>query len=154
MTPTTPTVHPDLERLAEGTLGREAREAALDHLVGCADCRRRWLADDPTRAFALLGRAPVPEPVLDGVVDGVRRETAPRRRVAAGAWAAAILIVATLVGFGLQKREPVIVAEALELDARPRGTLALLESPGEAEVVDLAVGENQVVMIFDQEFDL
>lgn len=149
-----PTSHPDLKRLAEGALDREARETALRHLVGCADCRSRWLADDPTRAFALLGRAPMPETVLDGVVDGVRRETAPRRWAAVGAWAAALVIVATLVGLGLPQQEPVIVAEVLELDARPRGTLALLESPGRAEVVDLAVGENQVVMIFDQEFDL
>ena len=141
--------HPDLQRLADGTLNGEAREAALDHLVGCSDCRRLWLADDPTRAFALLGRAPIPGPVLDGVVDGVRRATAPRRRFAVGAWAAALVIVATLLGFSLRETET-----PLELDARPRGTLALLESPGEAEVFDLAVGDRQVVMIFDQEFEL
>jgi hypothetical protein len=36
----------------------------------------------------------------------------------------------------------------------PGAQVVLLDSPGEAQVMDLTVGETQIVMIFDREFDI
>ena len=40
------------------------REAWVTHVDACAECRARWLADDPSLMFALLAREPIPDAVL------------------------------------------------------------------------------------------
>ena len=47
------------------------------------------------------------------------------------------------------------VAEIAEItEIAPGASVALLDTPGEARVIDLTMGEARVVMIFDQELDL
>ncbi len=36
----------------------------------------------------------------------------------------------------------------------PGGAFEILSSPGEAQVLDLSVGETQIVMIFDEELEI
>jgi hypothetical protein len=115
----------------------------------------------------MLSIREIPAEVLDSVSEGVRSAIEIDSRVpsrAAGAWslraagalAAGILLALAMVLFTGRTPEtglPVeTVAEMGEID--PGATVALLESPGEARVVDLTMGEARVVMIFDQELDL
>jgi hypothetical protein len=148
------------------------REAWVTHVDACAECRARWLADDPSLMFALLAREPIPDAVLDAVSDTVaaeirhdeKRPAANRFRawpVAAALAAAALLLVAILVpwsGPGTESRDVGPVVELPIDDAAVPASLGLgvevLSTPGRAQVVDLTVGEMQVVMIFDEEVDL
>ena len=74
-----PHPHPDdLRRFNE--LEPELRGEVLGHVAGCAECRERFLAPDPSRAFALLSLAVVPEETLDRLSRNVAERTAPRSR--------------------------------------------------------------------------
>jgi hypothetical protein len=133
----------------------------------CASCRDVWTATDPTRLFALLVTREIPGRILDDVSEGVRSaldsgapaRPAPVRRWsvrAAGALAAGVLLALALVIFtGDGPRPGSSLGSVAELaDIAPEASVALLDTPGEATVVDLTMGEARVVMIFDQELDL
>lgn len=150
-------LHPELARL-ETASGAE-REELLGHLRGCESCRVAWLRDDPARIFALLAAAPVPRSILDGVsrqvasaIDRPIRKSGPVAPIAfpgvAAAAAAVILSLATgwLVMAPAKLSHPVALA--------PHADVELLSSPGEGRVVDLTVGDTQVVMIFDARLEL
>jgi len=160
--------HPVIETLRNlDDLAGAERDSVLDHAAGCERCREVLAAEDPTRIFALLGRRPIPESLLDDLSADVSaaidagvtpRGIGPARRTwAVGAWAAAVLLAIGLVFVtdGEAPRAPFeeTVAEVTSMTT-PRATVAVLESPGEAQVVDLALGETQVVMIFDREMEL
>jgi len=140
----------------------ECRREALEHLAGCPACRRRVTAADPALVFALLGAAAVPTEVLERLTLAVESGLPPRP-AARGWWPAAAALAASLLltaMFGtyvsrLGSPEPATRAglAAIELPAPPR-TVELISSPGRAEVVDLAVGETRVVMIFDRDLDI
>ena len=157
--------HPRIDRLDETT--GDARASMLDHLLGCSSCRASLAGRDPAGLFALLSRRPLPGGILDEVSLGVRAgilEARPgaasfrddlARRVAP--WAAAVLLAAGL-GTAFVKRPGPPTAPPLpsaSLAAVPallpaRAEVEVLSSPGQAQVVDLTVGETQVVMIFDR----
>ena len=148
----------------------ERRGDLLEHVRGCAACRDAWTASDPTRLFALLSTRGVPEGILDEVSEGVfsaidSGAPTPARRGggfnlrAVGALAAGILFALGIVFFSGKSPEigsPVgPVAEIAEItEIAPGASVALLDTPGEARVIDLTMGEARVVMIFDQELDL
>jgi hypothetical protein len=157
--------HPNLLRLDEVT--EAGRREALEHVRGCAACRRAVVAGDPTRVFTLLAVRPVPRDVLDRVSIGVaaavrgggsvpsRLPSARRTRIAA-AWAAAALAVVLLLPLGggspgsVPKGETAVLAPP-EI---PRAGVEVVSPPGQPQVVDLTVGETQLVMIFDPRIDL
>jgi hypothetical protein len=158
--------HPDLRRLDD--LPEAGRLAALEHLRVCAACRRAAVADDPARVFALLAVRPIPEEVLDRVVAGVSaavREGGrnsnlpfwPRRTKVVSAWAAAAALAAILLlplagraPWPGQGGEEAVLAPA----AVSRGGAEIVSSPGATQVVNLTVGDTQLVMIFDPRLEL
>lgn len=148
--------HPEIEDAA----GRGPRDReTLDHVRRCPECLRALAGEEPSRLFALLSSRPIDAAILDAVSRGVRREmssdTAPRRPArspglaVAAAWAAA----AALAGLLLVPPRPPATRASVD---RPggRAEVALVSSPGTPEVVDLSVGDVQLVMIFDREMDL
>ena len=134
------------------------REELLDHVRICVRCRASLAEDDPSRLFALLARHAVPSRIVEGVSEGVREAIGSSARSAAGgsyaaAWAAALLLAA-IAGWRLVSPVPVPVASKLAGPPRDRAEVDVLSSPGSAQVVDLAVGDAQIVMIFDEGLDL
>jgi len=146
------------------------RASVLEHARGCAACRRSLLAGDPSRAFALLGARPVPPAVLRHVSTGVASALASgspsasegtARRVAVAGWAAALLLAAGVAGLlsgpaesPATSNSPAARAAMTADEVGPQAGVEVLSSPGNAQVVDLAVGDAQVVMIFDEGLDL
>jgi hypothetical protein len=146
------------------------RASALEHARGCAACRRLLLVDDPSRAFALLAARPIPPAVLERVSSRVASAIATgdlaasdrtARHVAAAGWAAALLLAAGAAGLLSGPSEvPELSTPAVTRAVMASGEIGLqagvevLSSPGNARIVDLAVGDTQVVMIFDEGLDL
>jgi anti-sigma factor RsiW len=165
--------HPDagtIERLAE--LPPAERRRVADHLGRCVECRCRLAADDPSRIFSLLGTRFLPAGLLDEVSaavsetirGGERREPLRTAWLRVGSLAAGLALAAFL-GIGLAgSPEPVAgPAAALEVaaptsvatKARPaRLGLDLRDADAMVQVLDLTVGETQVVMIFDERLEL
>jgi hypothetical protein len=145
-------------------LDRAARAAAVEHASGCADCRARLLAADPTRSFALLAAVPIPAGRLERLSADVGREIdrlggrSSSRGRAVGSIAASVALAAALVGLvGDRGADTVERAGVERPPARVEpayGRVDVLSSPGEAQVLDLRVGGTQVVMIFDKDLEL
>lgn len=144
-------------------LDEPRRRAALGHAVVCGDCRARLLAGDPARAFALLVLEPVPVAALDRLsarLDAaIDREAQPRhrRRYSVAAVAASLLLAALLSLTALRVERPaeIAVAPAAVDDVPVEGVEILSSRGGDAEVFEMAVGEDtQLVMIFDQALEL
>lgn len=143
----------------------EHRRRWLEHAAGCTPCRVLWIAGDPSRVFAFLGDEPAgseeaEEAALERVHEAVSRAIRPARPVrhllrfaAAAVLAAALLFPATAWLFRERGGDPGgTVAEAIPL--RPLADVEVLDTPGEAQVIDLSVGDTQVVMIFDPRFEI
>jgi hypothetical protein len=165
--------HPDLRPLIEGVdLASTERRDLLAHVRGCAACRADLASHDPSLLFSTLALEPVPAEVLDRVSQGAasaiareRRRSATRRAYAWGSLAASILIAGLLGGYvwtqrGLEPTRPprpevvdVIRAPAPEA-AIPAAMIEILDSPGNADVVEMIVGDVEVVMIFDREMGI
>jgi len=165
--------HPDLTPLHRGDeLPRAERQELLEHLHGCAACRATVVREDPSALFSLLALEPIPDTVLArvsrGVAERVTRETrrvSTRRAYAFGSLAASVLLAA-LLGVYMQTREsppatPPMPAQLVDVDsaagaesAIPAGFFEVLDSPGSAEVINLSVEGLDIVMIFDEKFDL
>jgi hypothetical protein len=157
--------HLDLRRFDAAPEAERAE--MLAHLRACGACRSRWLRDDPARIFALLAEVPVPPSVLSAVSRGVasaidrprvRAEAvAPIRFPGVAAWAASLLLCLATgwLVVGAPSR-PVRIAQAPAARAavETHADVELLSSPGEGRVVDLTVGDTQVVMIFDSRLEL
>jgi len=150
--------HPEPSAWASlDTRDRRERRALLAHAARCAACRGQLVAGDPAKIFALLAAHPMPEEILEEVSAGVRGapSRAPRTGLrAAAAWAAAAVLVGALA---LVLREPGTALGPppdVAALAVPAGGLRLLRPPSAARVVDLTVGQTQVVMIFDEGLDL
>lgn len=153
-----------VERFDE--LDRTARAVAVEHAAGCAECRARLLAVDPTRAFVLLAGLPIPPGRLDRFsvdlgreIDRLSGRAAPQPLRTVASIAASIALAVALVGL-VGEREGTGIADRAEVgvgatSAEPAyGHVDLLSSPGEAQVLDLRVGGTQVVMIFDKDLAL
>lgn len=153
-------------------LDRAERLALLEHARGCQACRGLLCAGDPSRAFALLALRPVPQAALDRVSARIAAAIDPRhaaplpgaRRAVVAAWAgyaAAVLLAVAIAGLLAAPwraprldDDPADVAFSASPLGAARAGVEVLSSPGAARVVDLAVGETQVVMIFDERLDL
>lgn len=144
---------------------RDERDRWRRHLDACPACHERWLAEDPSRVFLALQDDSIPDAVLDAVSAGVsatiredaagRRRTARRMRFVAAA-AGIVLAVAVTWWGGLGPTDDAPAPIALEgpRPAPARAGVQLLTPPGAVQMVDLTVGETQVVMIFDDRLEL
>ncbi len=164
----------DLRRFDE--LGPVARVEIARHAQGCARCRSVLVSRDPSRVFALLAATSVLPGLLDrvsgGVAAAIAREAgrsgpavSASRRAAAVGWAAAVLLAvsAGTMLLGPRQSTPARAPHIAAGDSRsPDGSrdervssiVEVLSSPGTARVVDLRVGETQVVMVFDERIAL
>lgn len=167
------TAHPE-QRLVESyeTLGADRREELLRHAAGCASCRASIARRDPSRLFALLSVRPVAAADLDRLTAGLDRQidqSAPRRSGSSGwgavASIAASLLLAGIVGLPVLRHAPEPVSAGLGpaaataslaalQEAAPPAGVQVLSTPGNAQVMELAIGETQVVMIFDEALDI
>jgi hypothetical protein len=138
----------------------DERDAWLGHIAACPRCRDTWIAEDASRIFALLPDQPAVDEAaeqlaLDRLSAGIHRtirtgRTAGRwyRLAAAAALAAALLAPSAAWLFRDRPAVPVIAA------SYPLADVEVLFTPGEAQIIDLSVGDTQVVMIFDSRIEL
>lgn len=120
--------------------------------------------DDPTAIFARLREIEIPAELLNAVSQGVSDELdhdVPQRSWTrpAVAWAAAAALAAALLVPAALQPHPVAPVATVGLAmpqavAVPRAGVSSLRTPGPAQVLDLTVGDTQVVMIFDAELKL
>ena len=165
--------HPEVKLLDRyEALSAAQRGDLLRHAERCATCRRRLAEADPTRLFALLSRLPVSEGALNRLTIGLDRELDrddPKRPGsrwlgAVASIAASLALAAVLGSFALRLAADLPVASVpapamggvvLAREGEPApGGLQLIFSPGEAQVMELSIGETQVVMIFDEALDI
>lgn len=153
--------HPTDAELADfASLRGEARAETRRHLLGCPACRSRLAARDPARIFSLLGRVSPPERVLDEVSRNVAEALGGERRTSLWrslAAAAASLLLAAVVGLPLLDGPAgpgLATAPAFSAAVPPRAAIDLLGPGKETQVLDLTVGDTQVVMIFDEGLEL
>jgi hypothetical protein len=132
------------------------QDPTLEHVRSCAACRRGFVGDDPSKLFALLALRPIPGKTLERVssgvtaaLDGAERGPGEGRRMVAGL--AAAIVLAALLGGAL--RGPLSPGSEGET-AGERSHVAVLSPAGAAPVVDLTVGDTQVVMIFDERLEI
>ena len=113
--------------------------------------------DDPTAIFAALRDIEIPEELLASVSARVSaeldREAQHRTWFRpAVAWAAAAALAFGLLVSGALRQAP--TAPMKPIAEAPRAGIEALRTPGPAQVLDLTVGDTQVVMIFDAELSL
>jgi anti-sigma factor RsiW len=164
--------HPDLTAfLRDDELSRAERTRLVEHLQGCPVCRAEVADSDPSRLFTLLAVDPVPPEVLERVSSAAAAAIAAEGRPPAirpwalGAVAASLLVAGILGAYlsnrpGVEPPAPLPVKSALS-EAKtaaevsiPAGMIEVLESPGDADVVEMSVGDVQVVMIFDEALEI
>jgi hypothetical protein len=147
--------------LLESAAGSE-RRSMLAHLRGCAACRDAVAAHDPVMLFGLLAMAPVPETVLDELQAGVARLAGSDRSaygaLASGAaWprvaAVAAVIVLTLFGATTMLKEPQQAPPPMAV-SRQRADVDVDSARGVSQVIDLTVGETQIVMVYNGDLKL
>ncbi len=154
--------HPNL-RAARSE--RERRDC-LRHLATCAECRASFAGDEPSALFALLALREPREDALDEVSRAVAARLAADRRSLLDSWKerglprllpvalAASAAVAFLLAGVLRALPPgPSGSDYATVDVR-RADVRVTETEGPAQVVDLTVGNTQVVMIFAAEIDL
>ena len=152
---------PDGSTLDEfDSLEGDRRRDVLAHVAGCSACRRVLMQENPSRIFALLAFAPVEAVALEAVSAAVSVQlTSGKARHRSWApvagWAAAA-ILAVFAGLSLwgplqpSDRGGFETASVLE----PRADVHVLSPADPRQIVDLTVGDSQVVMIFDERFRL
>ena len=154
-------LHVDPVRFAEAT--GAARLEMVRHVAGCPACRAAVAEHDPSLLFALLAMTPIPARVLDEVSSGFAaaagrpRERSPLRLAAA----AAVATLALITGYAtLVHREapssPAIALQPVPVPAVPaaRADVEVEPAGGVSHVVDLTVGETQVVMVYNGDLHL
>src|SRR5437867_6400565 len=129
----------------------------LVHLGACADCRRAATAHDPSILFGLLALAPVPQPLLRDLSIEVARlagsDRSPYGTLAMGAvWprraAAAAVILLSIVSGYVTLRDRPAAPKATSL-SMPRADVDVDAARGVSQVIDLTVGETQLVMVYN-----
>ena len=152
--------HVDVAALASAA--GASRRAMLAHLGQCASCRRDAVAHDPAILFSLLALAPMPESTLqdlslsvarlagrDRSPSGVFMGLATWPRVAASA-AAVVLVLAC--GYEMLRERP--AAAPVFSMSRPRADVDVESGRGVSQVIDLTVGETQIVMVYNGDLKL
>jgi hypothetical protein len=140
------------------TASGDVRSAWLEHVRTCDPCHRRWAREDPSRLFSLLGEAgpegeilrEVTASVMAAVRSGTRRRPPGTVLARSAAVLAAGFLLAALVLPFVGDAEEAIPGDGL----LGRAEVEVVSSPGTARVVDLNVGDTQVVMIFDERLEL
>lgn len=157
--------HPDPARLRSPGSVRERKEILL-HVRRCPTCTRRLAEEDPVGLFSLLALREFDGASLETVsrkVGSSIRQARPslleawRERglprflplAAAAAAAFAFLLLGNL-GSPVQRQESDVALHT----SGERADVHVTETPGPAQVVDLTVGQTQVVMIFAAEIEL
>ena len=138
------------------------RSAMASHLRACGACQRAIAACDPSALFGLLALAPLPESLLDDLSAAVARRAGSDRPsygalVAAGAWprraaAAAIFVLTILSGYATLFRRPES-APSPSLFSK-RADVEVESGRGVSQVIDLTVGETQIVMVYNGDLNL
>lgn len=155
------TPHVDPLRLASSS-GRE-RRAMLEHVRECAPCRHALAEHDPSTLFSLLALTTVPEPLLDDLSAEVARRTGSDRAsfgVIAGSaafWprraaAAAVVVLALLCGYATLR--PVEETSPRISMSSQRADVEVESGRGVSQVIDLTVGETQIVMVYNGDLKL
>ena len=152
--------HADPLRFASSS-GRE-RRALLDHLRGCATCRRALAEHDPSALFSLLALTQLPESLLDDLSSTIARRTGSDRSpfgvIAESVWwprraaAAAILVLTLLSGYATL-HEPPAAPPPIAQSSR-RADVEVESGRGVSQVIDLTVGETQIVMVYNGDLNL
>jgi len=159
--------HPDLTPLLSPSQAEDRLDRAelLGHLALCARCRAEVAADDPSRLFALLALSEPPPGALERLSREVQRATAvsaaPRRRrwrAAGGAVAASLALAAALGGFLWRSIPPAghalaVARPASAVEAKPV-TMIELSQPPSAQMLDMSIGDTQLILIFDEALDI
>ena len=145
------------------------RDEALRHLRNCPACKAELAAADPSRLFGLLALEPVPAGLLDRlsdtVAEGIAEPSAARgRRPLLRGWAsvaASLLLAGAFSTYLLDRVDRETPAVEPELAAGPAIAEDVAEQAFEligpretARWVDLSVGGERFVMIFDEGLDL
>ena len=134
----------------------------LDHVRECAACRRALAEYDPSTLFSLLALTPVPEALLNDLSIEIARRTGSDRSpfgVIAGSlsWprraaAAAVLVLTLLSGYATL-HEPPGAVPPISLSSR-RADVEVESGRGVSQVIDLTVGETQIVMVYNGDLNL
>ncbi len=138
------------------------RRAMLAHVAQCATCRRAVAAFDPAILFSLLALAPIPESTLDAVSVEVARH-AGRDRSPVGvlfdavagprlAATAAVVALSLICGYAVLRGRP--VAPSAISSSKPRADVEVESGRGVSQVIDLTVGEAQIVMVYNGDLKL
>ncbi len=158
--------HPDPRSLwRDDLVDASERATILEHVGSCAECRGVVAAERPEMLFALLTQESIATLALDRLT--ARIDVAISHSVRAGAdssreprWVpiAASLLLAALVGAYVWQRGVEPLAEVVNGRTSSGSSVALgaieVDEPGEAEVVNVQIGDTTVVMIFDRGLDL
>ena len=134
----------------------------LEHLRACPPCQRAVAGQDPSMLFGLLALAPLSPALLDDLSRTIARRagsdrppygalaepaTWPRRAAAAAMFALTLLSgYATLY-------ERSAAPTPLALSSR-RADVEVDSGRGVSQVIDLTVGETQIVMVYNGELKL
>lgn len=154
------TVHVDPAHLAAAT--GSVRLLMLGHLRGCAACRCAVAAADPSALFGLLALSPMPAPLLNEVSIEVARRAGHARGAAVplaahAPWprraaAAAVFTLVLLSGYVTLHDRPAVAPLA---ERHPqRADVAVDSGPGVSQVIDLTVGDAQLVMVYNGDLRL
>jgi len=138
----------------------DERAGWLKHIASCPDCRDNWIDGDASRLFNLLSDEPAADAdreqeTLDRLSENIHRQIGADRFPAR--WyrlaAAAVLAMALLAPAAawLFRDRPV---PAVQTASFPLADVEVLSTPGDAQIIDLSVGDTQVVMIFDSRLEL
>ncbi len=140
-----------------------ARLAMLDHVRACASCRGAIARHDPSALFGLLALAPVPAPVLDALAVEVARraghDASPYGTLAEPArWprraaAAAVLALVALCGYVTLNDRPEGSPPPIAVSSK-RADVEVDSGRGVSQVIDLTVGETQIVMVYNGDLKL
>ena len=145
--------HVDPAQLADS--GGEVRRAMLEHVRACPPCRKSLAAADPSALFGLLALAAVPAEALHEVSAAVVRRIESER--VAVSWprraaAAAIFAITILTGYVTLHDQPVAPRQAQKTPQR--ADVEVGTDGGVSQVIDLTVGETQLVMVYNGELRL
>jgi hypothetical protein len=154
-----------LDPAAFGEARGAARREMVDHLRGCAACRDLIAAHDPSLLFALLADTPIPTSLLDALsVEVARRAGDDRVSVGAAAlglsWprrlaATAALVLMIVSGYAtVGVRRSRVAPETPEVTAARRADVEVRSGDGVSQVIDLTVGETQIVMVYNGDLKL
>ncbi len=133
-----------------------------EHLRACAPCRRAAFDHDPSSLFGLLALEPLPSVLLQDLSRTIARRAGNERpsfgMVAdAATWprraaAAAMFVLTLLSGYATLHERPAGPAPS-EVSSR-RADVEVDSGRGVSQVIDLTVGDTQIVMVYNGELKL